>query len=761
MFPSIQMEGPLTEKNHKSFFVFLFFFLLSLHASAGSLIVFGQIPGQYLSGRDATHFSYGYIKMENRLITEIGPFTWEDLEDLKASADHAIVLTNPETGELDAIYPGLIDLHGHNKQNMLPTWTGAMGRFGNRYEWRRESEEYKTVQRNNMNPWVSAQASEVAAYRWSELQAMVLGTTYLQGTIFNHRDFSIHSIEDNNAFITKRETIQSNGDYIDPSKWSLLWNDLRPLMEAQACSGSFDCYKNAVTEYLTTNCLIEPVPRELVQQEIEKQETQRTAIPEIVIDDVSADLAVNWLLAAKDSLGDMCPQVTDKDPLILFFTDKFGNLPHRVIVRLNRYLDDPNKGAIITHLAEGRRRDPATWVEFQLLKLAGLAREGMNFIHGNALEREDFQHMSQNNMGLVWSPYSNFLLYGETVDIRTALEEDVIVAIGSDWTPTGSKGVLEELRVAIDYLEKENIPYTDELLYKMVTENAAKIMNHYGYEGSGEHGVGTLEVNAMGTLIATRVEHQNPFTNLVRHVQAQDINLVVIDGKPIYGNRTYIEDYKTDMSYEVISGKIFDLTLESHPESFPNTMEPLLRSKKINRNDMGITIAQYASRVELGSSTQCGFVEPKVFVNKKSRQWRRGRVESIFGDTSLNLDTYSGITRYIGVALLSQSRNVTHRSGSTTYQEGAVRFMPPLYSCEDPGYTDYLLGMASGDNNRIVYMQSHREELRLDQGFYTHFDNESRSVQYTVPHQMALLYRLVDPVAVPLRTKIVDVTIQD
>ncbi len=718
---------------------------------ANSLILIGKIPAEYLKQQNSQEFQIGYIKIEDRLITEIAPLdSVEEMEDLKSLAENYIELTNPETGDYDAIYPGLIDLHGHNKQNMLPTWTSALGRFANRYEWRQDSSEYQTVQSNNMNPWSAATASKVAAFRWAELQAMILGTTYLQGTIQNHKDFAIHSVEDRGAFISQRTSIQSSGDIIDPFKWSFLWNQLKPIMEEAGCTGTFSCYKSSLSTFFKKNCYT-----------IESADTPaiEALVPEFVIQDPGSDLSMDWLLSAEEILPQACPGVQNSHEMILFLTKKFGNLPHKEIVNRNAYLDDPKKGAIITHLAEGRRLDPETWAEFQLLKLAGLAREGMNFIHGNGLKPQDFKHMAQHNMGLVWSPYSNFLLYGETVDIKEALKAGVTIALGSDWTPTGSKSVLEELRVATDYLSFQGISVEDKTLYDMVTKNSAIIMNHYGFEKKGEHGVGTLEVGAMGTVIATAINHNNPYTNLIHHVRAQEINLVVIDGQPIYGNRSYIA--MTGSDYEVISGKIFDKNLTTDPQDFPKSLEPDLKNDVITNDEMGIIIAQYGAKIELANSTQCDFTEEKVFVYQQSNQWEE-RVQPILEESGLNLDTYAGITRYIGVALLSQGRNVQHDGRQAQIKEGAVRTMPHLYGCEDQEYMDYLLNMANPERtNQITVMQNNRENYRIEGGFFTEFLVDDTNPSYSVPHELAVLYGFEEPIEAPLSRKIVEVTIDD
>ena len=49
---------------------------------------------------------------------------------------------------------------------------------------------------------------------------------------------------------------------------------------------------------------------------------------------------------------------------------------------------------------------------------------------------------------MVWSPFSNLLLYGGTADVARARQEGVLMALGPDWSPTGSKNLLAELKVA-------------------------------------------------------------------------------------------------------------------------------------------------------------------------------------------------------------------------------------------------------------------------------------------------------------------------
>jgi 5-methylthioadenosine/S-adenosylhomocysteine deaminase len=56
--------------------------------------------------------------------------------------------------------------------------------------------------------------------------------------------------------------------------------------------------------------------------------------------------------------------------------------------------------------------------------------------------------MAAHGAGMVWSPLSNLLLYGQTARLGAARAAGVPVALGSDWAPSGSKNLLGELQAA-------------------------------------------------------------------------------------------------------------------------------------------------------------------------------------------------------------------------------------------------------------------------------------------------------------------------
>ena len=73
---------------------------------------------------------------------------------------------------------------------------------------------------------------------------------------------------------------------------------------------------------------------------------------------------------------------------------------------------------------------------------------------------------------IVWSPFSNLWLYGGTTDVLAARAAGLRVCLGSDWTPSGTRNVLGELKVAATWnAESLGGVLTDEDIVEMATAN--------------------------------------------------------------------------------------------------------------------------------------------------------------------------------------------------------------------------------------------------------------------------------------------------
>jgi 5-methylthioadenosine/S-adenosylhomocysteine deaminase len=92
------------------------------------------------------------------------------------------------------------------------------------------------------------------------------------------------------------------------------------------------------------------------------------------------------------------------------------------------------------------------------------------------LRGRDFATLRSRKGAMIWSPLSNLLLYGQTTDIRRAVQERVRMGLGSDWSPSGSKNLLGELKVAWVVAQQAEAELTARDLVAMATIDAARIL---------------------------------------------------------------------------------------------------------------------------------------------------------------------------------------------------------------------------------------------------------------------------------------------
>jgi cytosine/adenosine deaminase-related metal-dependent hydrolase len=271
--------------------------------------------------------------------------------------------------------------------------------------------------------------------------------------------------------------------------------------------------------------------------------------------------------------------------------------------------------AWIVHLAEGVRDSQrrvgdafSSRAEFATLTSKGLLTDMTVIIHGDGLEPDDFSAMraapsirldgSGDGLGakLVWSPVSNLLLYGQTALVYHALKAGVVVSLGTDWSPSGSRTLLDELKIADIALRDPrllgadrdlmpNLSITgkegdareeaeialDKLLVEMVTTNPAKTLRW-------TQEVGSIEPGKFADLVLiTKRNHpsaedlpNSPYRNLIDATE-ENVRLVVVNGEPLAGDVAIMSQLKPG-DYEVVTSvgdcfeKAIDVTNPAAPQ---------------------------------------------------------------------------------------------------------------------------------------------------------------------------------------------------
>ena len=151
-------------------------------------------------------------------------------------------------------------------------------------------------------------------------------------------------------------------------------------------------------------------------------------------------------------------------------------------------------------------------------------------IHCAALKPEDFAVMAQYKASMVWSPLSNLLLYGGTADVKSARAAGVPVALGSDWSPSGSKNLLNELKIAKIVNEISQIGLSDRDIVAMATSTPAAIVKWGAL-------IGTIEPSKRADItVIAATPSTDPYAALIG-AKETDVALVLVDGRPVIGTK--------------------------------------------------------------------------------------------------------------------------------------------------------------------------------------------------------------------------------
>lgn len=182
--------------------------------------------------------------------------------------------------------------------------------------------------------------------------------------------------------------------------------------------------------------------------------------------------------------------------------------------------------AFIYHLAEGT--DPALLAEYSALETGDVLAPRFVGIHCTALGDPQYAGWAPRGGSVVWSPFSNLWLYGATTDVASARARGMRICLGADWSPSGSKSLLGELKVA-DLVSRELLGglFGAEEICRMATCNPADAI------GWGAR-LGRLQAGRHADLLVVARREDDVYRNLVTSIES-DVLLVAINGYPMYG----------------------------------------------------------------------------------------------------------------------------------------------------------------------------------------------------------------------------------
>ncbi len=244
------------------------------------------------------------------------------------------------------------------------------------------------------------------------------------------------------------------------------------------------------------------------------------------------------------------------------------------------------KGLLVVHLAEGPSPRMAT--EFFALKDSNLLGPELIAIHGVGLTEPQIQELAAVGAKLVWSPLSNFMLYGKTANVAAAKRAGLSISLAPDWAPSGSKSSLGELKVA-DLVNKHALGglFSDRELVEMVTRKPADAM------GWGQR-LGQISPGYLADVLVVDDRQPDPYRNLINTIEEQ-IQLVAVRGEPLYGDADVLK---------LARGTMVGLELTS-------TFKKAGRSKAMTPNCPStalapMTVAETKARIQQGLQFDAG-----------------------------------------------------------------------------------------------------------------------------------------------------------
>jgi len=176
-------------------------------------------------------------------------------------------------------------------------------------------------------------------------------------------------------------------------------------------------------------------------------------------------------------------------------------------------------------------------------------------IHAAGLLPEDFAVLASHGSSMIWSPLSNLLLYGGTARVDAAKDAGVTIGLGSDWSPTGSKNLLGEMKVA--WLHSQQAlhgKFSARDIVAMATRDAARILKW-------DQALGTIDVGKRADLLVITTVATDPYEALIR-AKETDIVLVMINGIARYGVPALMQQLATDGETLRVGGQARQLYLK-------------------------------------------------------------------------------------------------------------------------------------------------------------------------------------------------------
>ena len=244
--------------------------------------------------------------------------------------------------------------------------------------------------------------------------------------------------------------------------------------------------------------------------------------------------------------------------------------------RIAQGLADGSIDLLAIHVAEGLPTDAESAQELDMLEARGLLTAHTALIHSVGLSHSQLARVHRAGASIVWSPRSNFELYGATANVAAAFREGVTTSIAPDWSPSGSDNMFDEIKYA-EHVNHDKLDglFSSRQLVEMASTIPARVARI-------DDKVGRL---APGMLADFFLVHPNQPGVLTDPYQAittgtiGNIDLVAIGGVPLYGDPDFLHQLKVKTEPLEVCGVARALNTEAMPSGPFAQVEARLKEK--------------------------------------------------------------------------------------------------------------------------------------------------------------------------------------
>jgi len=231
------------------------------------------------------------------------------------------------------------------------------------------------------------------------------------------------------------------------------------------------------------------------------------------------------------------------------------------------------------HVAEGLPTDQESSQELDMLEARGLLTAHTALVHSVGLSPSQLARVHRAGSSIVWSPRSNFELYGATANVEAAFREGVTISLAPDWSPSGSDNMWEEIQYAHNVSDRDlGGLFSARQLIEMASSIPARVAYIDDKVGTLAPGM-RADLFLVHPLEAKSAQAMHSAYDAILSQGITAVDLVMVDGVSVYGKPELLKSLHLETESLTICGTEKALNSAALPSGSFAQVESRLRDR--------------------------------------------------------------------------------------------------------------------------------------------------------------------------------------